>query len=205
MGWTSYHATHYKRGQVDRKAECDAYFMEGLNAGYYSVLKSAMVGSVYYAAVMNLKRYGKEQPDGTRPIEDVPETERRTWGMVFLTAVDGKRYHNFSYKDISEDMGPSESKCPESILKLLSPTDSEWANEWRTRCREYAKAQKSPDALRNLPIGAVIRFKTRDGAAVEFEKHKPAYQFKRPFWFSWETGTYIPAKKIPDDYEIVSR
>lgn len=24
MGWTSYHATHYKRGRVDRKAECDA-------------------------------------------------------------------------------------------------------------------------------------------------------------------------------------
>ena len=116
MGWTSYHATHYRRGQVDRKAECDAYFMEGLNTGYYSVLKSAMVGSVYYAAVMNLKRYGKEQPDGTRAIEDIPEAERRVWGIVFLTAVDRKRYHNFSYKDISEDMGPSESKCPESIL-----------------------------------------------------------------------------------------
>ena len=48
MGWTSYHATHYsKTGTIDRKAECDGYFMEGLNRGHYRVEKSAMVGSVY--------------------------------------------------------------------------------------------------------------------------------------------------------------
>ena len=174
MGWTSYHATHYRRGQIDRKAECDSYFLEGLNTGYYAVLKSAMVGSVYYAAVMNLKRYGKEKPDGTRSVEDIPEAERRIWGVVFLTAVDRNEYFNFSYKDISEDMGPCESKCPVSILKLLSPTDSEWANEWRARCQEYAEKQKSPNALRNLPIGAVIRYKTGGGVTVELEKHKPA-------------------------------
>lgn len=27
MGWTSYHASYYKNGKVDRKAECDAYFL----------------------------------------------------------------------------------------------------------------------------------------------------------------------------------
>ena len=55
MGWTSYHATYYKRnGSIDRKAECDAYFLEGLNRGHYEVLKSAVVGSVCYAAVRNL-------------------------------------------------------------------------------------------------------------------------------------------------------
>lgn len=64
MGWTSYHATHYKKGTVDRKAECDAYFMEGLNAGYYRIIKSVLVGSVYYAAVENLKRYGERRAAG---------------------------------------------------------------------------------------------------------------------------------------------
>ena len=40
MGWTEYLATHYtKSGQIDRKAECDAYFMESLNRGYYKVRK----------------------------------------------------------------------------------------------------------------------------------------------------------------------
>lgn len=68
MGWTSYHATHYKKnGTIDRKAECDAYFMDGLNAGHYRVVKSALVGSVYYAAIETLKRYGERQPDGSRP------------------------------------------------------------------------------------------------------------------------------------------
>lgn len=40
-------------------------------------------------------------------------------------------------KVIHETCGPCESKCPNRILNLLSPTDSEWANEWRMRCREY--------------------------------------------------------------------
>lgn len=44
MGWTSYHATYYKNGKVDRKAECDAYFMEGLNTGWYRVIKSHWSG-----------------------------------------------------------------------------------------------------------------------------------------------------------------
>lgn len=43
MGWTGYMPTHLKKGGiVDRKAECDAYFMEGPNRGNFQVLKSAM-------------------------------------------------------------------------------------------------------------------------------------------------------------------
>ena len=38
MGWTWYRATHYfKNGGIDRRAECDAYFMEGLNRGYTEI------------------------------------------------------------------------------------------------------------------------------------------------------------------------
>ena len=80
MGWTSYHATHYRNGKVDRKAECDAYFMEGLNAGWYRIVRSTLVGSVYYAAVQRLKRYtDQEDENGNRLTEDVPEDERETW------------------------------------------------------------------------------------------------------------------------------
>lgn len=45
MGWTSYHASFYKNGKIDRKAECDSIMncdMVG-NKGRYEVLKSAMV------------------------------------------------------------------------------------------------------------------------------------------------------------------
>ena len=58
MGWTSYHATHYKNGMVDRKAECDSIFNDvmvtrdsDIPIGKFEVLKSTMVGSTYYAAV----------------------------------------------------------------------------------------------------------------------------------------------------------
>ena len=103
MGWTSYHATHYsKTGTIDRKAECDGYFMEGLNRGHYRVEKSAMVGSVYYAAVTSLKKYvGNDQ------YEDLPENEQFTFAVVFLTIVDMKDYYNFSYKDMDESGGRS--------------------------------------------------------------------------------------------------
>ena len=84
MGWTSYHATHYKNGKVDRKAGCDAYFMEGLNRGYYEVLKSSMVGRVYYAAVKPLKKYNKDI-NGNEIVMDIPINEQQVFGVVFLT------------------------------------------------------------------------------------------------------------------------
>lgn len=205
MGWTSYHATYYKNGTVDRKAECDAYFMEGLNAGFYRVIKSALIGSVYYAAIENLKRYSKEKDEsGNRIIEDIPENERITWAAVFLTSVDSRNYYNFYYKDMGEDMGPAEDRCPASILDLLSETDSEYALEWRERCRKNIEAKKNPNALKNLPVGAVIRFTNWKGETVELLKHPAAYQFKRPFWYCQESNTYTPAKRIPDNYEVVS-
>ena len=106
---------------------------------------------------------------------------------------------------MDETVGPSQAECPQSILKLLSPTDSQWANEWRERCRENAKKKKSPDVLKNLPIGAVIRYKKADNTVMELVKHLPAYQFKRPFWYCKENNTYVPANWISSNYEIVSR
>ena len=28
MGWTEYRASYFRSGKIDRKAECDAYFLE---------------------------------------------------------------------------------------------------------------------------------------------------------------------------------
>lgn len=108
MGWTSQNATYYKNGKVDRKMECDAYFLEGINRGYYEIVKSAMVGSTYYAAIRALKRYSElRNADGKRVKEIISEDERRTFGVVILTQVDNKDYFNFSYKLIHESMGPA--------------------------------------------------------------------------------------------------
>lgn len=202
MGWTSYHASYYKRnGSVDRKAECDAYFLEGLNRGHYEVLKSAIVGSVYYAAVRHLKRYVGRDENGQDIYKDV--VNEPVFAVVFLTQTDSKDYFNFSYKDMSEDMGPYDCDCPVSILKLLSPTDSEWALEWRERCKKRAEQKKSPNALANLPIGAEIQFKWGDDVKT-LVKHPPAFQFKRPFWYCPAEHTYIPARRIPTDYTVLA-
>lgn len=83
MGWTGYQPTHFKKGGiVDRKAECDAYFMEGLNRGNFQVLKSSIKGSVYYAAVKDMVRYAGE--DEKEHSIYVPIDDGKVRGYVFL-------------------------------------------------------------------------------------------------------------------------
>ena len=178
---------------MNRKAECDAYFTEGLNEGFYRLEKSTMIGSVYYAAVTGLKRYNEGKK------EDVPKDEQHTFGVVFLTSVDSKDYYNFSYKDMDETCGPFCYDCPESILKLLSPTTSEFAQKWRDGCRKHRKLRK---ALNDLPVGSVIEFERVDGTK-RYVKHAPAFQFKKPFWYNPEGHSYIPNKNIPDGYCVI--
>lgn len=161
MGWTSYNATHYKyvagRKVVDRKAECDAYFMEGLNRGHYNVLKSAMVGSTYYAAVQIMKKYVGEDENGKSIYEDLPENARETFAAIFLTSTNMKDYFNFSYKEMTENSGPYKYDCPKGILDLLPPTDNEYALNWREECYKKIAAKKDPNALKNLPVGTKIK------------------------------------------------
>jgi hypothetical protein len=209
MGWTSYHATHYKNGKVDRKAECDAYFMEGLNRGYYDVLKSSMVGKVYYAAVKPLKKYNKDN-DGNQIIVDIPINEQEVIGVVFLTSTDSKDYYNFSYKEMDETVGPCYYDCPKGILDLLTPTNSEWANNWRTKCREQLEKKKNPNSLNKLPEGTVIQvtmpFDTRmyrEGDIVKLTKAKWGKRYK---WFA--SSCYFTQglmKSLEGHYEIIKR
>lgn len=152
MGWTSYHADYYKNGTVDRKAECDAYWEEGLNRGYFKIEKAVMKGTVYYAAITPIQRKTEE---GIIPI---PEEERETFGVVILTSVSMKDYFNFAYKLVDETMGPAQRNCPESILKLLSPIDNEWALEWRKNCWENVRKEKEKRKLSILPVGTKIAF-----------------------------------------------
>ena len=194
MGWTSYHATYYKNGQIDRKAECDAYWLEGLNAGHFEVVKSAMVGTVYYAAIRALKKYVGKDDNDKSIYEDIPEDQRETFGVVFLTHTDMKDYYNFAYKDMSEDMGPAESKCPMGIIKLLSPTTHEYALAWRARCVENAKKKKN-----GVEIGTMIEFEDYSGETVRLIKRSPAYQFKTAWFEIVGKHLYFQKKNIPWD------
>ena len=145
MGWTSYCApTKYKNGRhiIDRKEECDKIFNQDMVTydsnkviGKYEVLKSAMVGSTYYAAIKQ-----------TRFATETEEENSIVFAVVCLTSTNLKEYYNFSYKDMDETCGPYQFDCHKSILDLLSPTDNEYALEWRNRCYEVLKEKKNPNS-----------------------------------------------------------
>ena len=212
MGWTSYHATHYKNGKIDRKAECDAYFLDGLNRGHYDVLKSSMVGSTYYAAVKPLKKSGGKDENGNYIYVDIPETEHEVFAVVILTSTDTKDYFNFSYKEMCETSGPYRRDCPKSVLDLLTPTESEWANEWRKDCYENLKKKKDPNKLSNLPVGTVIKvtmpFDTmlyQTGDVVTLTK-RDGWSTKRPAWYSPRARFTASLMKMLDGhYEIIKK
>lgn len=185
MGWTFYDANHYtKSGAVDRKKECDSLINAENDKRKQTVLKSRMIGSTYYAAVEDIRK---------------ETNERRVFAIVILTSSDKANGCNFGYKDLDEFMGPSESKCPNSILDLLTPTDHEWALAWRERCRKH----NSVKPLSALPIGTMIQYTCDDGETIRLIKRPPGYQFKRPFWYCPNYNAHVSLKNIPMDYKIV--
>lgn len=185
MGWTFYNSDYYtKSGAVDRKKECDLMVNVENDKRKQTVLKSVMVGSTYYAAVEDIHK---------------ETNERMVFAIVILTSSDKANGYNFGYKDLDEFMGPCASKCPNSILDLLSPTDHEGALAWRERCRKF----NSTKPLSALPIGTMIQYKRGDGETRRLIKCSPNHQFKRPWWYCPDDNTYSSAKYIPMDYEVI--
>ena len=184
MGWTYYSATHHKNGRIDRKAECDAYFMEGLNRGHYQVLKSAMVGSTYYAAVKALKRC---DPNGEGYL-DIPPEEQIVFAVVFLTNTNSKSAFDFGYKDMDETVGPYKYDCPRSILNLLSPTDNPYALEWRKNCQENRRRKRT---FSSLPLGTRVKV-TLPFDTTYHKKGEVVYLTKEIVWNAkysrWASG-----------------
>lgn len=187
MGWDYTHATHHTRsGAIDRKAEVDEHFNWSNDKKKVEVVRSCMVGSTYYGAIK---------------ITNLSTGEAETIGVVVLTHTDRREYYNFGIKILEETAGPCEDHCPASILSLLSPIEAERALEWRERCWANIKKKDDPHALKNLPVGTVIRY-VEAGETIELLKHPAAYQFKRPFWYNRESGGYVPSTRIPENYEV---
>jgi len=61
-------------------------------------------------------------------------------------------YFNTTYKPLDENMGPCDTDCPERILDLLTPTDSEYAVEWRAACRRAIALRRA------VSKGTVVQF-----------------------------------------------
>jgi hypothetical protein len=122
----------------DVKAYMDGLYTWENESGKRTVLRSAIVNlREYYAAVEFIK------PDGTRTV----------WAGVAKLSF----YRNdFCYKNMDETVGPLEQRCPVAILDMLTPTDHQWSNEWRAKCRAYHAARRAKPAL-------------KDGARIKIE------------------------------------
>lgn len=215
MGWTEYHAsTKYKNGKyvIDRKAECDKLFnddavswdSERKPIGKFEVLKSAMVGSTYYAAVKRTKFATETTPEHVC-----------VFAAICLTSTNVKEYFNFAYKDMDETCGPCQCDCPKGILDLLTPTENEYALEWRKACYENIANKKNPNSLSKLPVGTVIKvimpFDSNyyaKGREVLLKKCKK-WASNRTEWITRTSPTCrFPArmmKALGDSYEIVEK
>ena len=169
-----------------------------------------MVGSTYYGAIQRLVKYAGNNEKGERIYVPRSENEKSIFAAIFLTSTDAKDYYNFSYKEMDETVGPCYYDCPKGILDLLTPTNNEWANNWRTKCREQLEKKKNPNSLNKLPEGTVIQvtmpFDTRryrEGDVVKLTKAKWG---KRCKWFA--SSCYFTQglmKSLEGHYEIIKR
>ena len=200
MGWLEYHAEHYKNGKVDRKAEMDSKYNWEDEHLKVEVLKSSMVGSTYYAAVKSFNK--------TNNFECVA-------AIVCLTSTNNKDYYNFAYKDMDETCGPYQCDCPKGILDLLSPTENEYALEWRKQCYENIAKKRDPNGFNKLPVGTVIKvvmpFDTkyfRQGQEVRLRKLNK-WGSNRTEWITMNAPVCrFPArmmKMLQENYDIIER
>ena len=143
-------------------------------------LKSVFVGSTYYAAIERLSE------DGSCEV----------FAVVFLTSSkpndpDG---YTFGYKDMDETVGLCSYDCPASILDLLTPTDHQYAAEWRAACRERAKLTG-----RKLKDGDIIELPE----AIEFTDGTQANRFTvRKVKYGRRTRTELRIEGRAGGYKI---
>lgn len=186
MGWTFIHSISLyrsKREYIDRNCcTWDGADTKG------EVVKSAMVGSTYYAAV---RRTNKGTGQGY------------VFGVVVLTrsAPRDPDGYTFGYKDMDESMGPCYYDCPAGILDLLDPTEQEYALNWRQKCRDQKVA--TAEGRRRAPkIGDRIRLaeplKFTDGASLaDFQVvNLPRRGRQRTAYKSLTNGLYYAIPKI---------
>lgn len=167
MGWDY----HHEVAPYDRRAICRSNIGNG-----YEVIKDAVVGTTYYAAVKS-PRNGK------------------VGAVIILTKIDRNGYCNFGMKFMDEEMGPYRNDCPKSVLDALSPTDNKYAIEWREAC--WAKIHEPKDeTLKNAPIGARLKVTLKNGEKRDVVKMAPEYQFKT-WWLLVADGlSYIPKNRV---------
>lgn len=131
MGWTTYHRP---KGETDRE-----HFQRELLAPHGDeIVECATVHNVFYAAVRTA-------------------TTGQVWAMVVLMQRTRGRA-NFGCKPMDETVGPIAYDAPATVLDALTPTDNEYAREWRQQCRDIlAQRADARQRQRTVTAGVVIQ------------------------------------------------
>jgi len=148
MGWVSYQRA---KGETDR-----AHFTrELLRHSDYEIAQCASKNRVFYAAVRTIS---------TGEVRALVVLMRWRRGQF-----------NFAYKDLDESMGPANAEAPAAVLDALTPTDNEYALEWRQRCRtNLAHGTANRTRLRGVTDDVIIRTTT----LLQFENGLVARLFR---------------------------
>lgn len=195
MGWL-YTEYDKKLSHKERREEMDKVYTWESDERVVRPLASTIKGNVYYGAIETIHK----------------ETGERNvvCAIDLLGSYKEGFWYWYGYKDMDETMGVNGCyDCPAKILDLLTPTDSEWANEWRQKCREQAGKPK----LSALPVGTVIEFASpfdcsacEAGDIVRLEK-----KCRTVNWatgrktYNWTDGHYRwKTTQIPADFTIVN-
>ena len=160
MGWS----------YTDRPDNVRKYLTDMLESGGAQVLDLAIVNlNTAYVA-----------------LKTASDIDVKVYAVVILLKFIRGNVYDFGYKIMDEFMGPSESKCPERILKLLSPLPEAqigpvsqvaancldgqdtnldryaYARSWRARCYRTIEERK-----RAVRLKAGMRLKAKDSEGIE--------------------------------------
>ena len=145
MGWTSF--------QMNQPVK--EWFKSEWNDNDVTILDVAIVKrNTLYAAIKN-------------------NETKEVFCAVYLLHWSRERGYNFSYKPMTEFVGPNESECPERILNLLTPLDdkndsSGYAKEWRKRCQETITNRKKMNGNFVIKVNEPLTF--RNGMVYQYFK-----------------------------------
>jgi hypothetical protein len=139
MGWTSFNDTpHQSRAEIIRREFTQAATTENQSAWGFEQI--AERGAIVYAIMYR----------------DTPNQPRAHFGMVYITE---RKNGEFSYKDMSEDMGPHYYDMPARMLARLDelapnpagPYAANWREAVRQRhAKKNAKAKAKREARATL-------------------------------------------------------
>lgn len=156
MGWDGIPMGYCPKGK-DRIMEATKGYTWEDEHRKVTLLDAALIGTTVYAAVeVIVKETGK----------------RDVRASVVLTEYDNRDKH-FYTKHVGEESGPTKCECPKRILDMLTPIDSEWANDWRKRCLEYHETQARLRKMSagSLPVGTVIRLNNPQQTTLTVRKN----------------------------------